>query len=782
MHETPRARLVAYGVALLATVGCLLIRWPLWPVLKDAVPHMTFFPAVMIAAYFGGFWPGLLATILSAVAANYFFTKQLASFQVTSPNDVAALILFVLVGTIISGLCESLHRAQRRILANERQRAEEALSQERYLLHALMDYLPDNIYFKDAASRFLRINKALADSFGLSDPAQALGKTDFDFFAEEHARPAYADEQEIIRTGQPMVGKEERETWLDGRVSWVSTTKMPFRDKDGQIIGTFGVARDITKGKLAEEALRESEERFRGTFENAAVGIFHTDAAGRFLRVNETFCAIVGYPRVELLGKTFRDITHTDDLAVGIESFTALMRGKLACYALEKRYVRKDGSPVWVELFVSLQRDAADNPAYSIAVLQDISNRKRLEGDLRQARDVAEAANRAKDEFLANVSHEIRTPMNAILGMTELALDTLLTDDQRQCLKTVKSAADSLLGIINDLLDFSKIEAGKLELDLGDFSLRAAVGDTLRALAVRAHTKGLELACHVQSDVPDALVGDAGRLRQILLNLVGYAIKFTDEGEVVVEVRSERGPISPIGPIGPLSDLPEARLRFTVRDTGIGIPKDKQERIFRAFEQEDTSTTRKYGGTGLGLAIASRLVALMGGRSTWRASRGRAAPSSSRRASGSSRTRRSRLPPRPRSCSTTCRCWSSMTTPPTAASWKSSCVAGRCGLWRWATGWRPWTPFGTARPAAGRTRWCCSTLACPTWTAWRWPPTSVSGPSFLHPHHPAHLWRSPRGSGSVPRAAGQRPLAQAGPAGRVAGDDLPRDEPADGEW
>jgi two-component system sensor histidine kinase/response regulator len=614
MHEKPRARLVAYGVALLATVVCLLIRWPLWPVLKDAVPHMTFFPAVMIAAYFGGFWPGLLATILSAVAANYFFTKQLASFQVTTPNDVAALILFVLVGTIISGLCESLHRAQRRILANERQRAEEALSQERYLLHALMDYLPDNIYFKDAASRFLRINKALADSFGLSDPAQALGKTDFDFFAEEHARPAYADEQEIIRTGQPMVGKEERETWLDGRVSWVSTTKMPFRDKDGQIIGTFGVARDITKGKLAEEALRESEERFRGTFENAAVGIFHTDAAGRFLRVNEKFCAIVGYPRLELLEKTFRDITHNDDLAVGIESFTALMRGKLACYALEKRYVRKDGSPVWVELFVSLQRDAADNPAYSIAVLQDISNRKRLEGDLRQARDVAEAANRAKDEFLANVSHEIRTPMNAILGMTELALDTLLTDDQRQCLKTVKSAANSLLGIINDLLDFSKIEAGKLELDLGDFSLRAAVGDTLRALAVRAHTKGLELACHVQSDVPDALVGDAGRLRQILLNLVGNAIKFTDEGEVVVEVRSERGPMGPIGPIGLLSDLPEARLRFTVRDTGIGIPKDKQERIFRAFEQEDTSTTRKYGGTGLGLAIASRLVALMGGQ------------------------------------------------------------------------------------------------------------------------------------------------------------------------
>ncbi len=295
------------------------------------------------------------------------------------------------------------------------------------------------------------------------------------------------------------------------------------------------------------------------------------------------------------------------------------MEGKLASYALEKRYVRKDGSPVWVELFVSLQRDAADNPAYAIAVLQDISERKRLEGELRQAKDSAESANRAKDEFLANVSHEIRTPMNAILGMTELALDTPLTEDQRQCLKTVKSAADSLLGIINDLLDFSKIEAGKLELDPADFSLRAAVGDTLRALAVRAHAKGLELVCHVQPDVPDALVGDAGRLRQVLLNLVGNAVKFTDWGEVVVLVRQEIATIGRIGPIDPIrpdSDRPEALLHFEVRDTGFGIAKDKQDRIFRAFEQEDTSTTRKYGGTGLGLTIASRLVALMGGRIT----------------------------------------------------------------------------------------------------------------------------------------------------------------------
>src|SRR5262249_18858757 len=200
----------------------------------------------------------------------------------------------------------------------------------------------------------------------------------------------------------------------------------------------------------------------------------------------------------------------------------------------------------------------------------------------------------------------IRTPMNAILGMTDLALDTLLTEDQRQYLTTVKSAADALLGIINDILDFAKIEAGKLQLDPADFSLRAAVGDTLRALAVRSHKKGLELACNVQPDVPDALVGDVGRLRQGLLNLIGNALKVTEHREVVIRLEAAGDP-APEG---------EVRLRFEVRDTGIGIPQEKQEAIFRAFEQEDTSTTRKYGGTGLGLTIAARLVALMGGQIT----------------------------------------------------------------------------------------------------------------------------------------------------------------------
>ena len=247
-------------------------------------------------------------------------------------------------------------------------------------------------------------------------------------------------------------------------------------------------------------------------------------------------------------------------------------------------------------------RDEGGRIMEIIGVSRDITERQRAQAALGAAKEAAEAAVRAKSEFLANMSHEIRTPMNGILGMTELALDTPLNAEQREYLGLVKSSADSLLTIINDILDFSKIEAGKLTLEDVDFPLRDSLEDTVRTLAVRAHVKGLELACHIPPDVPDYLLGDPGRLRQVVVNLAGNAIKFTEQGEIVVEVQvQEKTPKNVL-------------LHFAVRDTGIGIPQEKQQVIFEAFAQADTSTTRKYGGTGLGLAITTQLVSLMGGR------------------------------------------------------------------------------------------------------------------------------------------------------------------------
>src|SRR5438132_4931360 len=489
-----------------------------------------------------------------------------------------------------------------------RKQAEEALrdSEERY--RSVITAMQEGVVLLGADGCIRACNSSAERILGLSSQ-EITGRTTFDprwraVHEDGSAFPGEAHPVTVtLRTGRPCSNVVMGVHKPTGELTWVSINSQPLlRGNESTPYAVVASFSEITQRKQAEEALRLSEQRWRSLTEALPQLVWSATPDGACDYFSTQWTEHTGVVEAELLGWRWLQTLHPEDREPTRNFWLESVAGRHP-YDVEYRVRRRDGEYRWFKTRGVPIRDASDNIVKWFGTCTDIT-------DLRRAEAAAAAANRAKDEFLANVSHEIRTPMNAIIGMTELVLDTPLDEGQRQGLKTVKSAADSLLGIINDLLDFSKIEAGKLELVPADFSLRGAVGDTLRALAVRAHKKGLELVYHVQADVPDALVGDAGRLRQVLLNLVGNAVKFTGEGEVVVrvEIQGDGPPPSPgAGEVG---------LRFTVRDTGIGIPPDQQARIFRAFEQEDTSTTRKHGGTGLGLTIASRLVALMGGTIT----------------------------------------------------------------------------------------------------------------------------------------------------------------------
>ena len=548
-------------------------------------------------------------------------------------------------------------------------RATEAdLRRERQIMDTFMRSVPDAVYFKDVQSRFIKCSHSMAQLFGKDSPDELRGKTDFDFFSEEHARPAFEGEQQIIRTGQPIIGLPEKEVFPDGRVQWSLTTKMPLHDEEGRIIGTFGISKNITELKLAEEKVRSQEAFLRFIFEHAPVGISWNkpdDVASHI--VNPEHVRITGVSAEDSkLPGAFARVTHPEDYArqqplvakfrsgeideffiekryvhpdggivwaaftsrmfvdpatggkqavttmlditalkkaqeemarkealyrfifthtpVGIswmqsrrgetriinpahESITGvpaalskdtsnytavshpddrekqqvlidrLYRGEIDHFSIEKRYVHPNGGLVWVAYTMHLYKDQSTGEAQEVTTIVDITEQKRAAEELRLAKETAERASQAKSTFLAVMSHEIRTPMNGVIGMTSLLLDSPLTRDQREYAETIRASGDALLTIINDILDFSKIESGRLDLERETFVLRDCVEGALDLLASKAAEKRLDLLYEIADGVPQIICGDATRLRQIIVNLLGNAIKFTDRGEVVLAVR-----------------------------------------------------------------------------------------------------------------------------------------------------------------------------------------------------------------------------------------------------
>ena len=349
-----------------------------------------------------------------------------------------------------------------------------------------------------------------------------------------------------------------------------------------------------------DQELHESRALYESLVESLPLNVFRKDLEGRFVFVNQRFCNTVSRGPEAVLGQTDHDLFPADHASKYRDDDKRVVATGQACEDIEEHRL-PSGERRYVQVIKVPVRDGRGNTIGVQGVFWDVTDQKLAQEQLTEAKEAAESATIAKSAFLANMSHEIRTPMNAIIGMTELMLATSLTSEQREYLSTIEESGEALLALINDILDFSKIEAGRFALDEIAFDLPEHIADTVKTMAVRADEKGLELACFVHPDVPQGVVGDPGRLRQIILNLVGNAIKFTEKGEVVLEAQPDR------------EEHGEVLLHFSVRDTGIGIPRDKQTVIFGLFQQADCSTTRKYGGSGLGLAISARLAELMGG-------------------------------------------------------------------------------------------------------------------------------------------------------------------------
>jgi PAS domain S-box-containing protein len=489
----------------------------------------------------------------------------------------------------------------------ELKQKQEALYRREQEFRALVENSPDVIARFDRQLRHIYVNPAAELATGISTAA-FIGKS----HRELGMAPEFATLWEDALQMLFATGKEQRIEFdfpSPRGCKFYQVRIVPEFNGDGSISFALAVARDISDLKQAEQQLRESEERFRATFEQAPIGICYGSLDQQFMQINQTFYDIVGYTYEEMLEQTWLDITYPEDLDVELELIRRVWAKEMDSYTMEKRYIRKDGSIVWVNLIGTLVRSPAGEPKYTIAVAEDISQRKLAQAALQQALEAAEVANRVKSTFLANMSHELRTPLNAILGFSQLINNSpKLAPKHKEYLDIISRSGEHLLALINQVLDLSKIEAGRTTLNEASFNIDNLLNNLSDMFRLKANNKGLQLIFERSPEVPQYIETDELKLRQVLINLLSNAIKFTQEGSVCLKVKISDNNHYQL----PITHYP---LQLEISDTGCGIDADELETIFEAFVQTKTGK-KAQEGTGLGLAISRKFVELMGGKIT----------------------------------------------------------------------------------------------------------------------------------------------------------------------
>ncbi len=531
---------------------------------------------------------------------NYFVRKEDAIYAETSALHLPTGKAFIWAkatplldndGNLV-GAIESIRDI------TDRKRSEAAVEEANLKLQALIRASPLAILTFDLEGRVLSWNDAAERIFGWKED-EALGRLP-PFLPPDrmHEFRALID---IAVQGKIYAGLELQRIRKDGTAIEISLSSAPIRDAKGKVQGIMSVLDDITKKKAAERSLRENLHFMQRLMDTIPNPIICKNMDGRFIRCNLAFERFVNLSRDQIVGKTAYDIYPCTQAESCSSSDAALFR-EPGIRIEETAMQLKDGRKADIISNKATYTNEDGTLAGLVEVIIDITDLKTSEAELRAAKEAAEEAARAKAEFLANMSHEIRTPLNAVIGMTGLLLDADLSAESRDAVETIRSSGDTLLAIINDILDFSKIDSGKMELERLPFNLTSCIEESLDLVAAKAAEKSLNLAYIIDDDTPRTILGDLTRLRQILVNLISNAVKFTNKGEVLISISSRH-----------LVDEYH-EIRFSVEDTGIGISEFQKNRLFCSFSQIDASTSRKYGGTGLGLAISKRLVELMGGR------------------------------------------------------------------------------------------------------------------------------------------------------------------------